>query len=92
MYKVGDKLLCKRNGSFKGDDSRPYLKKGELYEIEKVDKFAHVYYYINNFVFMGEKIEKGGGGLGPSADINYYFYTKQELRKMKLKNLNNEKR
>ena len=69
--KVGDKLLCKININF--------LKKNEYYIITNIDDVSDDV-YVNNDWYI----------LYPNDWYYYvwdYFYTPQELRKMKLKQL-----
>ena len=82
-FKVGDKLLCKKDSITKY--SR--YKKNKYYYIEDIDDPVYDYeeysYYINddnnnNIYFWKE------------YDLYEYFYTAQDVRKLKLKNLYEE--
>jgi len=87
---VGEKLSCKKDYI----NNKISIRKDEEYEISDIaindsslidgDENVIYYYYIlddNN-----SKIE-----IRNDEDIETYFYTKKDIRKMKLKKLNNEK-
>ena len=76
MLKIGDKLLCK--------------KTGKLYNIKKISYIIKDEYYIQ----MGDLISKWRFVLNKDNKITFhdlyiwdYFYTPQELRKLKLEKL-----
>jgi len=97
-YKAGDKLICKR--SSKGTDQSPELEKGKVYIIDHIQNTGCGYYSISNYYFYSNedisnalqklmKTHPNGGsigisGIGPSFDINIWFYSIKEVRKEKL--------
>ncbi|MCK9445916.1 hypothetical protein M0Q50_03390 [bacterium] len=70
---IGDKLFCKYSS---GEDEQ-IITKGKTYTIvEKIDNTS--YYFRNNY---GRLTEISIGNL------NIYFYTKEELRSVKLNSI-----
>lgn len=55
-YKVGEKLICKKNGSiYPQDDMRPFLNEGCVYEITSIQDIGCGYYAISGHYFYSEK-------------------------------------
>ena len=84
MFKVGDKLLCKKIVK------HIHIKETKYYTITKIsyDSVLIDDWWFNknyNFYSFGSYIKK-------SYYVWDYFYTPQELRKLKLKQLNDESR
>ena len=76
--KVGDKLLCKNVISIK-------LKIGKYYTILKIDNNNNIIHFDNYYFYTNPRAYEY---------YNYiweYFYTPQEVRKLKLKQLNETK-
>ena len=84
MFKIGDKLYCKKNFGYNiQQKSTPLFIKNKYYKINYDDINTGVdigyiwdYFYIN---------KKTSGGFY----IWDFFYTPNEVRKLKLKQLNN---
>lgn len=79
MLKVGDKLICKHhNGVDDFDFQFLYHIKGKEYKILEIDELM---------VLVTSEISDYW--LSRVTLFEYYFYTESELRKLKLKKLNN---
>jgi len=83
--KIGDSLLCKKNLS---NSNMIYFLKGNEYEVCDIkidwdDETDYAYFILddnkNDVLFMIQE------------DIDALFLNKMEMRKMKLKKLNNDK-
>ena len=75
MLKVGDKLLCKK--------SHYLVKKNKYYEI------SHIFVNILHWIYFNDNYFN----LNPNSILYIwkYFYKPQEVRKLKLKQLNETK-
>ena len=73
--KVGDKLLCKKDDS----SLNSFVYKGEYYIVNEVNYWI----LINNLDYFTD--------INETYYIWNFFYTPQELRKLKLKQLNETK-
>ena len=86
--KVGDKLLCKKNIKI----SNVFFYAGEYYTINYI--FKYIFYNYNYREKEGFDIYIKCGSkrycFNREHHIYDYFYTTQEIRKMKLKQLNDE--
>ena len=80
--KEGDKVLCKKDyGNFL--NTFPYFERGKTYTI--YFKGLHQSEYCEIFF----KIENDRYKFIKNNNFDEYFYTKEEIRKMKLEKLNN---
>lgn len=78
MIKIGDKLLCKRNCNYL---NTYYFDIDKYYLISGIVKENNItYWIIEDFVFSSRKKE--------NFYLLDYFYTKQEVRGLKLEKLN----
>ena len=83
MLRVGDKLLCKKNynrikkNDYRNGRSPCKIKKNEYYIITNID--ISFYFFVDNYWYS----------LDPNSNwyLWEYFYTPQEIRKMKLERL-----
>ena len=78
-YSIGDNVLCKL--SFKVDDNTHFIK-GKYYDIHdyKILDVYHYYYVLTSELSNNSHIYK--------ENMCKYFYTKTQLRKLKLDKLN----
>ncbi len=84
MYKNGDFILCKKNFITKYDN-RIYYKKDKSYRLELGRNnyeflIVNSEYLITNFYFDIRK--------GKSNSLSKYFITEKDIRKEKLKKIN----
>jgi len=86
MYKVGDKLICKRIE----DDDPWFWKETDVLEIGKEYTILSIINVISsNFVAKLYTLSCYTHAMFNEDGLKYCFYTKRELRKLKLERLKN---
>ena len=76
MLKIGDKLLCKKTGKLYNIKKISYIIKDEYY-FDWINNFIHL--NLNDYYFSLDQ--------NNYYYIWKYFYTPQEIRKLKLKKI-----
>ena len=79
--KVGNKLCCKN--SVITPDGKIHFVKNKSYEIKKIK--YHTAGHITYYIFQSEYSDNSHM---PVEQIDYFFYSKKELRKVKLDKVN----
>lgn len=103
-FNIGDKVLCKKN--YKVKNTNILFLKNKTYNIEKITHWNKennitnvIMYNIINLVFRGKETPHEGWSFISTNEIHNlylpnfedYFYTKKEIRKIKLNKIDNER-
>ena len=89
-YKVGDILICRCDlFNFHGEQ---ILEKNKIYKITGTG-FGDYYVIGNNYFYSKKEREViktlwSSVGVAPSYNMDGYFYTQKEYRRLKLKKIN----
>jgi len=86
--KVGDKLICKKNHGYNGFSEVSYFEVNAEYTIDTIKKWIDHYTIIIDNIGFTYNFNLNYKQINGCYMLYDYFYTKKELRKLKLEVLN----